>query len=155
MGISQYWASCSGQFLLPTLSVSRVGRSLALVQIDRLAENFLYVWIPYRLNRTSFQTAGAVVSLSPGEERLNCPLRMRCISLMPEIVVAALLNRLKPSITFVRDLMLRWSCSTRLFRYFEDRIFVPSGSRPSDFISRTARCEAAYPSSVIVYGGCP
>jgi hypothetical protein len=30
-----------------------------------------------------------------------------------------------------------------LFRYFEDRTFVSSGSRPSAFISRTARCEAA------------
>jgi hypothetical protein len=30
---------------------------------------------------------------------------------------------------------------------------VFEGSRPSDFISRIARCEAAYPSSVIVSGG--
>jgi hypothetical protein len=38
---------------------------------------------------------------------------------------------------------VRWSCSTRLLRYFEDRTFVSSGSRLSAFISRTARCEAA------------
>jgi hypothetical protein len=36
-------------------------------------------------------------------------LRIRSVSSMPEIVVAALLNRLKPSITFVLDLMWRWS----------------------------------------------
>jgi len=44
-------------------------------------------------------------------ERLNCPLRMRCINSTPAIVVAALLNPLKPSITFVLDLMFRWSWS--------------------------------------------
>jgi putative transposase len=75
--------------------------------------------------------------------RSNWLLRMRYVNSMPEIVVAALLNRLRPSITFVLDLMWRWSCSIRLFRYFEDRTFVSSGSRPSTFISRTARCEAA------------
>jgi hypothetical protein len=32
---------------------------------------------------------------------------------------------------------------------------VSAGSRPSAFISRTARCEAAYASSVIVSGGWP
>jgi hypothetical protein len=30
---------------------------------------------------------------------------MRCVNSMPEIVVAALLNRLNPSITLVLDLM--------------------------------------------------
>ncbi|CAE6828517.1 hypothetical protein R69746_06389 [Paraburkholderia aspalathi] len=39
---------------------------------------------------------------------------------MPEIVVAVLLNRLKPSITFVMDLMCRWSCSIRLFTPLAD-----------------------------------
>ncbi|MGF7188796.1 hypothetical protein JOE11_001832 [Robbsia andropogonis] len=29
-----------------------------------------------------------------------------------------------------------------LFRYFEDRTFMSSSSRPSAFISRTARCDA-------------
>lgn len=52
---------------------------------------------------------------------------------------AALLNRLNPSMTLTRDLMCRWSCSIRLFRYFEDRSLVVVGSRPSSFISRTAR----------------
>jgi len=59
-------------------------------------------------------------------------------------VVAAFLNRLKPSITFVLDLVFRWSCSIRLFRNFADQTFVSPGSRPSTFISRTARCEAAH-----------
>ena len=58
--------------------------------------------------------AGAAVSLSLRPEKSNCPFRMRCINSIPEIVVAALLNRLKPSITFVLDLMFRWSCSIRL-----------------------------------------
>ncbi|MDB5780935.1 MAG: hypothetical protein JWQ50_850 [Caballeronia mineralivorans] len=44
---------------------------------------------------------------------------MRCINSMPEIVVAALLNRLKPSITFVLDLMLRWKETERLEKLFE------------------------------------
>jgi len=73
--------------------------------------------------------------------RLDYSLRMRCINSIPAIVVAALLNRLKPSITFVLDLMFRWSCSIKLFRYFEDRTFVSSASRPSAFISRTARAK--------------
>lgn len=41
------------------------------------------------------------MSLNSRAPRSNCPLRMRCINSMPEIVVAALLNRLKPRITFV------------------------------------------------------
>ena len=39
------------------------------------------------------------------EDEVELPLRMRCINSMPEIVVAALLNRLNPSITLVLDLM--------------------------------------------------
>ena len=35
------------------------------------------------------------------------------------------------------------SCSTRLFRYFEDRSFVLLGRMSGFCISRTARCEAA------------
>jgi hypothetical protein len=34
---------------------------------------------------------------------------------------------------------LRWSCSIRLFRYFDDRNFVAKGSEPSTLSSRTAR----------------
>ena len=40
----------------------------------------------------------------------------------------------------------------RLFRYFDERSFVSAASRPAVFISRTARCDAAYPSNVIVCG---
>ena len=39
-------------------------------------------------------------------------------------VVAALAKVLNPSIGLVRDLMPRWSYSTRLFKYFEDRSVV-------------------------------
>ena len=38
---------------------------------------------------------------------VELPLRTRCINSMPEIVIAALLNRLKPSISFVLDLMFQ------------------------------------------------
>lgn len=62
---------------------------------------------------------------------------------MPEIVTAADAKLLKPSMDRVLDLMPRWSCSIRLFRYFEERNFVRLGSTPSARISRTARCEAA------------
>jgi hypothetical protein len=34
---------------------------------------------------------------------------------------------LKPSMGPILDLMPRWSCSSRLFRYFEDRSFVLLG----------------------------
>jgi hypothetical protein len=50
---------------------------------------------------------------------------------------------LNPSIGLVLDLIPRWSFSTRLFRYFEERSLVRLGNDPSFFISRTARCEAA------------
>src|SRR5882724_11400284 len=73
---------------------------------------------------------------------------MRCSSSMPAIVIAALLNALKPSITAMRCFTPRWSCSIRLFRYFDERSLVFAGSPPSAFSSRTARCDAASPSSV-------
>jgi hypothetical protein len=70
-------------------------------------------------------------------------LRIRCINSIPEIVVAALLNRLKPTIAFVLDLMFRWSCSIRLFRYFEDRTFATSGSTPWALHQSPCRLAAA------------
>jgi transposase-like protein len=60
-----------------------------------------------RAERTAVQTEGTAVSLRGSFIRLNWPLRMRCISSMPEMVVAAVLKRLKPSITFTRALRLR------------------------------------------------
>ncbi|MDR6203951.1 hypothetical protein QF025_002671 [Paraburkholderia graminis] len=86
---------------------------LALVQIGGPDEIFVIERIANQADRTAFQAAGAVVSLRPSFARLNWPLRMRCINSMPERVIAAFLNRLKPSIAFVRDLMFRWSCSSR------------------------------------------
>ncbi len=61
------------------------------------------------MERTAVQTAGAVVSLSRRRARPDCPVRMRCINSIPGVVFAALPKRLKPSMTFVLDLTLRWS----------------------------------------------
>jgi hypothetical protein len=48
----------------------------------------------------------------------NCPLRMRCASSMPAIVMVAFANDLNPAIDAQRRLIVRWSCSMRLLRYF-------------------------------------
>jgi DNA-binding transcriptional LysR family regulator len=88
---------------------------------------------------TAFQTAGAERPSGPRRPSLNCPLRMRCSSSMPAMVIAAFLKPLKPSITAMRCFTPRWSCSIRLFRYFDERSFVFAGSEPSAFSSRTAR----------------
>src|SRR5260370_33289443 len=50
---------------------------------------------------------------------------------MPAIVIAAFLNLLKPSITAMRCFTPRWSCSIRLFRYFDERSFVFLAGRGS------------------------
>jgi hypothetical protein len=65
---------------------------LVLVQIGKRVEKFPIGRIPYRVKRTAFHTAGAAASLRPSLARSNCPLRMRCVNLIPEIVVEALLN---------------------------------------------------------------
>lgn len=93
----------------------------------------------FQAERTAFQTVGIVMPLRRMSTRLNWPFRMRCISSMPEITTAAFRKRLKPSIALILDLMLRWSCSIMLLRYFDDRNVVLSGNNPSAFISRTAR----------------
>ena len=41
-----------------------------------------------------------------------------------------------------RSLIDRWSCSIRLFKYFEDRILVRLPRRCCPRISRAARCDA-------------
>ncbi len=51
---------------------------------------------------------------------------------------------MNPSMGLIRDLMPRWSCSTRLFRYFEDRSVMRFQRLPSAASSCTARCEGAY-----------
>jgi hypothetical protein len=76
-----------------------------LVQIGKRVEKLPIGSIPYRADRTAFHTAGATASLRPSFARSNWPLRMRCVNSIPEIVIAALLNRLNPSITFVLDSM--------------------------------------------------
>jgi hypothetical protein len=119
------------------------------VQIVDVAGKFDFDRMTYGTERSAFQTVGIAVFLKSSVERLNCPLRMRCINSMPEIVVAALLNRLRPGMTFVRDLMFRWSCSIRLFRYFEDLTSVSAGSKPSAFNQAVAPTHASPHSRVI------
>jgi hypothetical protein len=79
-----------------------MGKPVEKFHIDR---------IPYRYDRIAFLAAGVATSLKPSFVRSNWPLRIRCTNSTPEIVVAALLDRLKSSITFVLDLMWRWSWS--------------------------------------------
>jgi hypothetical protein len=59
--------------------------------------------------RISNGRCGGVFEVDRCEIKLAFANPMDCS--IPEIVVAALVNRLKPSMTFVRDLMFRWSCS--------------------------------------------
>src|ERR1700733_7554797 len=88
---------------------------------------------------TAFHTAGASRPWTPRRPSPNCPLRMRCINSIPAIVIAAVAKPLKPSIVAIRCFTPRWSCSIRLFKYFDDRSFVSAGSKPSPFSLRTAR----------------
>ena len=111
----------------------------ALVQIDGASEKRPVGWSLHQVESTALQTAGAARPWTPRRPSANWPFRMRCSSSMPAIVIAAVLNRLKPSIGPMRCFMALWSCSIRLFRYFDERTFVSSGNRPSAFISRTAR----------------
>src|SRR5260370_12520606 len=62
---------------------------------------------------------------------------------MPRIVTAAVSNRLNPSIGRIRCLIRRWSCSTRLFKYLEERICTRRGSLLISLSWDTARCAAA------------
>src|SRR6266481_6720291 len=71
---------------------------------------------------------------------------------MPRIVTAAVSKRLNPSIGRTRCLIRRWSCSTTLFKYLQDRIRTRCGNVPASFRLVTARCDAAYPSKVITLG---
>jgi len=64
---------------------------------------------------------------------------MRCMSSIPCIVVVAEVKLFKPSIGPSLDLTLRWSCSIRLFRYFDERSFVKSGRRPAPVRERLAQ----------------
>jgi len=55
-------------------------------------------------------------SLRPGQN-LNCRLRIRCASAIPERVTAAVRIDLKPNVDWQRRLITRWSCLTMLFNY--------------------------------------
>src|ERR1700676_1146172 len=91
----------------------------------------------------AFHSSVIVALYPPSLPVLNCPFLIFSASSIPEIVITALSNRLKPSMGRIRCFILRWSCSTRLFKYWLDRTLTRPGSSPSAFISRTARCEAA------------
>jgi DNA invertase Pin-like site-specific DNA recombinase len=114
-------------------------REMVPVQIGRRSKCIPDVARRFQAPITAFQTAGAVRPCAPSRPSRNCPLRMRCISSIPAIVIAACRKSLKPNITAIRCFTPRWSCSIRLFRYFDDRNFVPEGSEPSTLSSRTAR----------------
>ena len=73
-----------------------------LVQMGGVAEMFLIDVDTLSIEQDNIPDGGRSDVL---EDEVELPLRMRCINSMPEIVVAALLNRLNPSITFLMDLM--------------------------------------------------
>ena len=75
--------------------------------------------------------------------RLNCCFLIFSANSMPRIVTAAVSNRLNPSIGRIRCFIRRWSCSTTLFKYLQDRTRTRRGSVPTSFSLATARCEAA------------
>ena len=60
---------------------------------------------------------------------------------MPAMVIEAHRKRFNPSIGPKRSLIDRWSCSIRLFKYFEDRILVrlPRRCCAEDFSRRPMR----------------
>src|SRR3981189_865181 len=108
------------------------------------------MYLFYYAANTVFQTAGVLLSLRRNPPRLNWPLWSRGSSSRPAITIAAVVNHLKPSIGPMRSFTPRWSCSIRLFRYFDERSFVSPASWPAVFISRTARRDAANPPNAIV-----
>src|SRR5712691_8751827 len=91
----------------------------------------------------AFHNSDIVAFRPPSLPVLNCPFLIFSANSIPEIVTAASSNRLNPSMDRIRCFTLRWSCSTRLFKYWLERTFTRRGSSPLCFISRTARCEAA------------
>lgn len=85
---------------------NKVALELALVQIIDEIKKCAVCYPAHQAESTAFHNAGAAVSLRLACS-LNWPLRMRCISSMPAMMTAALLNRLNPSMTLIRDLMFR------------------------------------------------
>lgn len=85
-----------------------MGMALALVQLTEILDDVYFCRIAYRAEITALHPVGVSVSLRSSGARLKRPLRMRYINSIPAIVVAALLNRFKRSMTFVQDLIFRW-----------------------------------------------
>jgi hypothetical protein len=74
--------------------------------------------MPYLVELTVLQIAGSVVFLRRNLVKQNWPLRMRCVTSIPEMVIAVLLKRLKPSITFVLELMLQMILLDQIVQVF-------------------------------------
>ena len=81
--------------------------------------------IPHCRRKSTLDTQTSQAELSLAETR--------CINSMPAIVVAAVAKPLKPSIVAICCLTPRWSCSIRLFKYFDDRSFVSAGQQAIGF----------------------
>ena len=77
------------------------------MQIGGLAKIFLIEMGTLSIEQDDIPGGRAAMSSCARAERWICSLRMRCINLMPEIVIVALLNRLNPRIRFNLDLMWR------------------------------------------------
>jgi hypothetical protein len=105
---------------------------------------------------TAFHTAGSSPPWTPRRPSTNCPLRMRCINSIPAIVIAAVAKPLKPSIVAIRCFAPRWSCSIRLFKYFEDRSFVSARQQAVSFqlthrtVGRGIAVQSDRPGSIVL-----
>ena len=127
-------------FFMDALSVRWDATNIAaLVQIAGAGKRPVLCCRDFKLG-ARHSTLQAQVDLEHPDVSVRiCSLRMRCINSIPAIVIAAVVKPLKPSIVAIRCFTPRWSCSIRLFKYFDDRSFVSAGSKPSAFSSRTAR----------------
>src|SRR3954468_11044926 len=83
--------------------------------------------------RIAAQIAGIVVGRPGSLPTLNCCFRIFSASSIPLIVIAAVWNRLNPSIGRVRCFTRRWSCSIPLLRYLLERTRTRFGIFPSAF----------------------
>jgi hypothetical protein len=113
-----------------------------LVQIDwqtRLADMAVRRCRLYGAASTAFRTAGALRSLRNSLSRLNCPLWIRRNSSMPEIVIAAVLNHLNPSIGSMRINCTRAALDGYAASHRAVRELKADGSLPSDTKLRSSK----------------
>ena len=71
----------------------------------------------------AFHNSDMVAFRPPNLPVLNCPFLIFSANSIPEIVTVARSNRLNPSMGRIRCFTRRWSCSTKLFRYWLHRSF--------------------------------